>query len=119
MSAGRPELRTTVMTMVEASWEDPDGVAQSATARMEDKSRGGACIRIKTPIGVGSKLSIQWCFDQFSGTARYCRSEGREYLVGIQRDTTKTPVPNNAVPANVPPQKSVKSGNPPLSTVKS
>ena len=119
MSAATPELRTPVMTMVEASWEDPNGVAQRATARMEDKSRGGACIRIKTPIGVGSKLSIQWRFDQFSGTARYCRSEGREYLVGIQRDTTKTAIPNHPVPAYVPPQKSMKSSDPPLSTVKS
>jgi len=119
MSAATPELRTPVMTMVEASWKDPNGMAQRATARMEDKSRGGACIRIKTPIGVGSKLSIQWRFDQFSGTAKYCRSEGREYLVGIQRDTTKTPIPNHPVPTNVPPQKSVKSGASLLSTVKS
>jgi hypothetical protein len=118
MSAAMPELRTPVMTMVEASWEDSNGVAQSASARMEDKSRGGACIRIKTPIGVGSKLSVQWRFDQFSGTARYCRSEGREYLVGIQRDTSRTPIANHGVPTNVPPQKSVKSGDPPLSTVK-
>src|SRR4029077_17149585 len=33
------------------------------------------------------------------------------------RDTTKTATPNHAVPANVPPQKSVKSSDPPLSTV--
>jgi hypothetical protein len=75
---------------------------------MEDKSLGGACIRVKTPIGVGSKLSIQWRFEQFSGIAKYCRSEGREYLVGIQRDAAKSSVSSQAVPAEVPPQKSVR-----------
>jgi hypothetical protein len=54
---------------------------------MEDKSAGGACIRVKTPIQVGSKLSVQWRWEQFSGIAKYCRSEGRDYVVGIQRDT--------------------------------
>ena len=87
-----PECRTPVMTMVEASWVDQSGALRSVPARMEDRSAGGACIRVKMPIGVGSKLRIQWRFEQFSGTAKYCRSEGREYLVGIQRDTTKDPL---------------------------
>jgi hypothetical protein len=74
---------------------------------MEDRSTGGACIRIKTAIGVGSKVRIQWRFEQFSGTAKYCRSEGREYLVGIQRDTAKDPIPGQLVPTDVPVAKSV------------
>jgi len=94
-----PEFRMPVMTLVEASWEDPSGASRTAAARMEDRSTGGACIRFKTAIGVGSKVRIQWRFEQFSGTAKYCRSEGREYLVGIQRDTTKDPVPRQPVPA--------------------
>jgi hypothetical protein len=102
-----PELRTPVMTLVEASWEDSDGVSQKITARMEDKSVGGACIRVKTPIRVGSKLRIQWRFDQFTGAVRYCRGEGREYLVGIQRDSTETSLPNRALPAVRPQEKSV------------
>ncbi len=97
-----PECRTPVMTMVEASWLDQSGALRTVPARMEDKSPGGACIRVKTPIGVGSKLRIQWRFEQFSGTAKYCRSEGREYLVGIQRDNTKNPVPGESVPAKAP-----------------
>src|SRR5271170_1562764 len=94
-----PEFRMPVMTLVEASWEDPSGASRTAAARMEDRSTGGACIRIKTPIGVGSKVRIQWRFEQFSGIAKYCRSEGREYRVGIQRDTTKDPIPSQPVPA--------------------
>jgi len=102
-----PEFRMPVMTLVEASWEDQSGASRTAAARMEDKSPGGACIRIKTAIGVGSKVRIQWRFEQFSGTAKYCRSEGWEYLVGIQRDSTENPIPNQPVPAVVPAQKSV------------
>jgi hypothetical protein len=84
-----PELRTPGMTLVEASWEDPTGAWYTGTARMEDRSTGGACIRVKTAISVGSRVRIQRRFDQFSGTAKYCRGVGKEYLVGIQRDSTK------------------------------
>lgn len=106
-----PEFRTPVMTLVEASWQDQRGALQTVHARMEDKSPGGACIRVKTPIGVGSKLRIQWRFEQFSGTARYCRSEGREYIVGIQRDTTRSSIPNQPAPMDVPPLEDVSSSD--------
>ena len=81
-----PEPRTAVMILVEASWADQTGALQAVPACMEDKSTGGACIRIKTPIGVGSRLTIQGRWEQISGTAKYCRSVGKDYLVGIQRD---------------------------------
>src|SRR5271166_4265630 len=102
MSAAMPEFRTAVMTLVEASWEDQNGAVRSMPARMEDKSAGGASIRISAPIGVGSKLRIQWRFEQFSGTAKYCRSEGKDYIVGIQRDAANCPIPNRLVPREVP-----------------
>src|SRR6266853_6901378 len=44
MSIFTPGLRTPVMTLVDASWEDPNGDWQTITARMEDKSAGGACV---------------------------------------------------------------------------
>jgi hypothetical protein len=113
-----PEFRMPVMTLVEASWEDQSGASRTAAARMEDRSTGGACIRIKTAIGVGSKIRIQWRFEQFSGTAKYCRSEGREYLVGIQRDTTKNPIPSQRAPADVPAPKSVVASVATASSVK-
>jgi hypothetical protein len=84
------DLRTPVMIRVDVSWVDQSGNVQTIRACIEDKSVGGACIRVKMPIGVGSKLKIQGQWEQFSGAAKYCRSEGREYLVGIQRD----PSPN-------------------------
>ena len=74
------------MILVEAFWEDQNGTAQTARARMEDKSVRGACIRVKTPIRLGSKLRIQWRFEQFSGIVKYCRGYGCEYLVGIEKD---------------------------------
>ncbi len=52
---------------------------------MEDKSVGGARIRVKAPIATGSQLKIRWRFEQFEGIAKYCRREGREFVVGIQR----------------------------------
>ncbi len=58
-------------------------------AHMEDKSGGGACIRLRIPIEVGTKLRIAWRWEKFSGVTKYCRREGGEYYVGIQRDTPK------------------------------
>lgn len=86
MSEGTPEPRTQVMILVEATWEDQSGTVQSTRARMENRSASGACIRLKNRIEVGTRLTIQWRWEEFAGTARYCRCEGREYLVGIQRD---------------------------------
>jgi hypothetical protein len=80
------EPRAAVMIVVEVSWVNQRGTLQAVRARMENKSAGGARIRIRTPIEVGSKLKIQWRWEQFSGIAKYCLSDGMEYLVGIQRD---------------------------------
>jgi hypothetical protein len=87
------EPRTLVMTIVEVSWEDASGTLRIVPGRLEDKSAGGACIWVKTPITIGSRLRVQWRFEQFSGIAKYCRSEGTEYRVGIQRDEKYTPIP--------------------------
>lgn len=108
------EYRTAVMTWVEASWENPSGSLQTIPARMEDKSPSGACIRVKQPIDVGSKLKIQWRFDQFSGITKYCRSDGYEYLVGIQRDATN-PVPGPTLPKEEAAEKNLRS-NPVLAS---
>lgn len=86
MSTAMRELRSAVMILVEASWKDESGSVKTIPAGMEDRSLRGACIRVNTPIGVGSKLRIRWRFDQFSGVTKYCRRDGREFLVGILRD---------------------------------
>jgi hypothetical protein len=93
MGTAMRELRTAVMILVQVSWQTPAGDMEAVPARMEDKSANGACIRIKTPIAVGTRLRIQWRFEQFSGTCKYCRNEGREYLVGIQRESVTEPRP--------------------------
>jgi hypothetical protein len=78
------------MILVEASWEEKDGAERWERAQMVNRSVGGACIRVKRAIAVGTRIKVQWRFEQFAGTTRYCRSEGREYLVGIQRNTAES-----------------------------
>lgn len=89
----RPDLRTPVMTLVDLSWQDAAGALHTARARMEDKSVGGACLRVNAPFLIGAKLRIQWRFEQFSGSVRYCRSDGHDYLLGIQRDSGSASIP--------------------------
>ena len=88
MAATMPELRTPVMIFVEAAWEDEKGSVQTSRACMEDKSAGGACIRLKVAVAPDSKIRIRWRFEEFFGVVKYCRSEGRDFRVGIQRDDT-------------------------------
>ena len=103
-----PEPRTAVMIVVEASWEDRRGTLQREPARMENTSNSGACIRVKKQIDVGAKLRVQWRWEEFSGVARYCRKDGIDYLVGIQRDAKKSAVANKAVVGGVPGRVNVK-----------
>ena len=110
------EPRAAVMIVVEVSWVDQRGTLQAVRARMENKSAGGACIRIRTPIAVGSKLKVQWRWEQFSGVAKYCLSDGMEYLVGIQRDTKKSAVLNRPVPTASPVRNGVRRSDPPVSS---
>ena len=97
-----PEPRTAVMIVVEASWQDEKGILQRERARMENTSISGACIRLRKQIDVGAKLRVQWRWEEFSGVARYCRKDGMDYLVGIQRDAKKSAAPKKAVVAGDP-----------------
>jgi hypothetical protein len=103
-----PEPRTAVMILVETSWEDQSGTLQKTRARMENRSPGGACIRLRKPIHVGAKLQVQWRWEQFTGTVRYCRSDGRDFLVGIQRDTVEKPITKKEAAREVSPKESEK-----------
>jgi len=103
------EQRTPVMIRVEASWKDQTGTLQIVAARMEDRSIGGACIRVKIPIELGATISIQGPWEQFWGSVKYCRNEGKEYVVGLQRGAAKSAVApkqgsQQVVPAVVRPQ---------------
>lgn len=112
------EPRTRVMISVEVSWEDQSGALRAITARMENKSNGGACIRVDTPVAIGSKLGIRGRWDQFSGTARYCVGDDGSYLVGIQRDARIDAILGQLVPAVIPRHGEVRSSAPPVLAAK-
>lgn len=90
------EPRSAVMIVAEAWWEGADGILQRGPVRIVNKSISGACVRVKSRIDVGARLRIQSRWDEFSGTARYCRSVGQEYLVGIQRETGEKALPKQS-----------------------
>jgi hypothetical protein len=92
-----PEPRMPVMIMVDASWQDQSGTVQTVRARIENKSTGGARIRLNTKILVGTRLHIEGQWEKFSGEARYCHKDGRDYLVGIQKDKPEWPSPARVV----------------------
>src|SRR3974390_2673701 len=85
MNAREPEPRTAVMIMVEASWADQNGTLHKCSARMENTSRSGARIRLRKAIAAGTKIQVQWRWEQFTGETRYCRGEGKDYVVEIQK----------------------------------
>jgi hypothetical protein len=101
MSGATPEPRTAVMILVEASWLDNAGTLRSMTARMENRSAHGAGIRIKAKVSVGARMYIQSHREQFSGIAKYCRVDGKEFLVGIHKDAVNWPMPKMPMPAKV------------------
>ena len=74
------------MAVAKVAWTDQKGAARELSVKIEDTSRSGACIRISVPISLESKLMVDWREGCFSGVARYCRADGEEYSVGIQRD---------------------------------
>src|SRR5579864_4504201 len=115
----RLEPRTAIMANAEVVWEDQSGTLRGAFAKIEDTSRSGACIRLSVPISVGANLKVKWHRDQFSGVAKYCRREGGDYVLGIQRETpeveprtsgmlhpatTRSPIPSPARVQGVPPR---------------
>jgi hypothetical protein len=91
MDARNIEPRTVLWAVAEISWEDQTGIPYHAPATLEDISASGACIRVKTPVTVGSKLVVRWQREQFLAVARNCRSDGRDFLLGVRRDTSPTP----------------------------
>jgi hypothetical protein len=102
-----PERRSAVMIMADASWEAPNGSLQKARVRIVNKSTSGACIRSKGAIDAGAKLRIQSRWDEFSGVAKVCRSDGTEYLIGIQREDGEHAIPKQpaaAIPNRDKPQ---------------
>ncbi len=86
------EPRTVIWAVAEVSWQDPAGAPVCERATLEDTSRSGACIRLKAPIQIGSKIHVRWQREQFSAIARNCRRDGRDFLLGVQRDPANRPL---------------------------
>jgi hypothetical protein len=79
------EPRKRMWALAEILWQDASGADRKSAATIEDTSVSGVCLRMKTPIEVGSGLTVKWHRDEFSGVARNRRQEGREFLIGIQK----------------------------------
>src|SRR5579862_1424393 len=118
MDGRNVEPRTVMWAVAEVFWEDPTGVKRAA-ATLEDTSPSGACLRVNTPITVGSELTVKWHREQFSATARNCRRDGTEFLWGVRRGASRPNVQSAAVKQEEAPKKSPAASLPeavPVST---
>jgi len=84
------EPRTVLWAVAEVLWEDAGGASRRAPATMEDTSLSGACVRVKQPFNIGSRLTIKWCREQFSGVAKNCRKDGKDFLLGVRREPVES-----------------------------
>jgi len=72
--------------VAEIIWEDDSGTSFRVPAVLEDTSRSGACVRLKRPLAVGSRITIKWHREQFPAIARNCRTDGGDFLLGVRRE---------------------------------
>jgi hypothetical protein len=111
------EPRTVMWAVAEVFWDDASGMPNRVSATMEDTSRSGACVRTRRSFDVGSHVTIKWHREQFSAIAKNCRSDGRDFLVGLRRESDR-----NCVPPGLPPDlesKPTKPFEPPVDAPKS
>jgi hypothetical protein len=108
------EPRTAVMFVAEATWKESGGAVQKTPARVEDRSPGGACLRLKKPVTVGTRMVVKTRREHFSGAARYCRTDGGDYVVGIEQDKVMIPVVDER---SVPQAKAEEVDAPPAPSV--
>lgn len=73
--------------VAEITGEDDTGTSFRVPAVLEDTSSSGACIRLKRPLAVGSRIMIKWHHEQFPAIARNCRTDGGDFLLGVRRET--------------------------------
>ena len=94
--------RTNIMARAEVAWLDLQGMPHGAVAMLEETSPHGACLRLKESIRVGSRITVRWMREQFSGTVRHSKREESDYILGIQRDVE--------IPKQAPRQRGASSG---------
>jgi hypothetical protein len=80
------EPRKVMWAMAEITWENDSGTSFRVPAILEDTSTSGACIRIKRPVAIGSRLNIKWHREEFPAIARNCRRDGGDFLLGVLRE---------------------------------
>ncbi len=73
--------RKVMWAVAEITWEDDGGTSFRVPAILEDTSRSGACIRVKRPVTIGSRLTIKWHREQFSGDSPELPQGWRRFLV--------------------------------------
>jgi hypothetical protein len=105
-----------MMAVVEVSWEDQFGTRHTSSARLEDTSPSGACLRVKVPVAIGSAMKVNSYRERFSGTSRYCRADRRDFVVGVQKDKNVNRFPTDVAAQNPPP--SVSSRNVPIAAAR-
>jgi hypothetical protein len=120
MDVREMEPRTVMWAVAEVLWED-GGTPNHAPATIEDTSPSGACVRVKRPFDVGSRVTIKWHREQFSAIAKNCRSDGRDFLLGVRREADRncalpglppTPAPTRAKPGLSEPAAAVANNLP-------
>ncbi len=91
------EPRVAMWARAEVSWQDASGDRCRASATLENTSHSGACLRVKRPFDIGSRLTVSWYREQFCAVARNCRSDGHEFVLGVRREAGDTAVASEDV----------------------
>lgn len=63
------EPGTVLWAVAEVTWEDSSGIYK-VRGTLEDTSQSGACLRVKHPFTIGSRIVIKWHREQFSAVTR-------------------------------------------------
>lgn len=92
------EPRKVMWAVAEITWEDDSGTSFRVPAVLEDTSMSGACVRLKRPLAVGSRLTIKWHREQFPAIAQNCRRDGGDFLLGVRREAEIASATKSASP---------------------
>jgi hypothetical protein len=83
----RKEVRKAIAARVKFYWTDSKGERLVTIGMLEDISPSGARMRTRQSLETGCHLDVLWLGKDFSGTVRYCKPSGMDYILGIQKDT--------------------------------
>jgi PilZ domain len=84
MDEKRKDPRIPLMSRVAVEWQYQDGTQRTASATLEDKSRSGACIRLKEAIPVGTKLTVKGPRGELDYQVMNSRMETGYYVLGLR-----------------------------------